>query len=82
MGAMILTNLTLRRPEMLRGAIFHEPPLVAVTSAPAATAKAFDDVVAAGMAAGGPAPRSRCSSGGSQATPRTTPSTPISGPGC
>ncbi|MEV6641596.1 alpha/beta fold hydrolase [Amycolatopsis sp. NPDC051371] len=26
MGAMILTDLTLRHPEVVRGAIFHEPP--------------------------------------------------------
>ena len=54
MGALILTSLTLRFPEVVRGAVFHEPPLVAVTSAPEVAAKAIEDVVAAGMAAGGP----------------------------
>lgn len=54
MGALVLISLSLRFPELLRGAVFHEPPFVAVTSAPEVTAKAIEDVVAAGMTAGGP----------------------------
>ncbi|MFJ7212920.1 alpha/beta fold hydrolase [Amycolatopsis sp. NPDC098790] len=54
MGAIILTCLTLRFPEVVRGAVLHEPPLVAVSSAPDVVAKAIEDVVAAGMAEGGP----------------------------
>lgn len=54
MGAMILANLVIRYPEVVRGAVFHEPPYLAVTSAPEVTAKALEEVVAGGMAAGGP----------------------------
>ena len=31
-GSVILTDLALRRPDALRGAIFHEPAYAAVTS--------------------------------------------------
>ncbi|WP_284748367.1 alpha/beta fold hydrolase [Amycolatopsis sp. RTGN1] len=54
MGAMILANLVIRHPEVVRGAVFHEPPYLAVTSAPEAAAKALEDVIATGMAEGGP----------------------------
>jgi pimeloyl-ACP methyl ester carboxylesterase len=54
MGATILTNLALRRPEVLRGAIFHEPPYLAGCSAPEAAAGAVQEVINAGMAEGGP----------------------------
>jgi pimeloyl-ACP methyl ester carboxylesterase/alkylhydroperoxidase family enzyme len=53
-GAMILTSLTLRRPEVLCGAIFHEPPFTAVTSDGVAVGKDLAAVVSQGMAAGGP----------------------------
>ncbi|MFI5585609.1 alpha/beta fold hydrolase [Amycolatopsis sp. NPDC051758] len=54
MGATILTNLALRHPEVLRGAVFHEPPYLAGCSEPEATAGALQEVVDAGMAEGGP----------------------------
>lgn len=54
MGATILTNLALRHPEVLRGAVFHEPPFFAACSAPEAAAGALQEVVDAGMAEGGP----------------------------
>lgn len=52
-GAVILTNLALRRPTVLRGAIFHEPPY-AVASADEVGAK-LRQLIDDGMARGGPA---------------------------
>jgi pimeloyl-ACP methyl ester carboxylesterase len=54
-GAMILTNLALRHPAVLRGAIFHEPPFVAVTSAADEVAATLQQLLGEGMAKGGPA---------------------------
>jgi pimeloyl-ACP methyl ester carboxylesterase len=54
MGAMILTSLALRYPDVCAGAIFHEPPYLAGCSAPEAAAGALQEVVDAGMAEGGP----------------------------
>lgn len=51
-GAVVLTDLALRRPNVLRGAIFHEPPY-AVTSAEEAGAE-LQQLVRDGMAKGGP----------------------------
>jgi pimeloyl-ACP methyl ester carboxylesterase/alkylhydroperoxidase family enzyme len=54
-GAMILTSLALRHPDVLCGAIFHEPPFAAVTSDSAAVDAGLKAVVSEGMATGGPA---------------------------
>lgn len=53
-GATILTDLLLRHPDALRGAILHEPPYVAVSSNPEATTTALQTVIGEGMAQGGP----------------------------
>ena len=53
-GAIILTSLVLRHPEVLRGAIFHEPPYVAVTSGGEAAGATLQALVNEGMAKGGP----------------------------
>ncbi|WP_019807907.1 alpha/beta fold hydrolase [Saccharomonospora halophila] len=53
-GAIILTNLVLRHADVLRGAIFHEPPYVAVTSTAQAVGTALRSLVEEGMARGGP----------------------------
>jgi pimeloyl-ACP methyl ester carboxylesterase len=53
-GAMILTSIALRHPDVLRGAIFHEPPYVAVTSTAAAIGARLQQVIGEGMARGGP----------------------------
>jgi pimeloyl-ACP methyl ester carboxylesterase len=52
-GAIYLTSLALRRPDVLRGAIFHEPPYVAVTSQPEAVGAGFEAAIGEGMARGG-----------------------------
>jgi pimeloyl-ACP methyl ester carboxylesterase len=51
-GAVILTNLALRHPSVLRGAIFHEPPF-AGTSAETVAAT-LRQLIEEGMATGGP----------------------------
>lgn len=53
-GAIILTSLTLRHPEVLRGAVFHEPPYAAVAAGGAAAGAQLQAVVEQGMAQGGP----------------------------
>jgi pimeloyl-ACP methyl ester carboxylesterase len=53
-GATILTSLTLRHPEVLRGAIFHEPPYAAVASGGEVACAQLQAVVEQGMAQGGP----------------------------
>ena len=53
-GAIILTDLALRHPTVLRGAIFHEPPYAAVTTAPEEVGATLQRVVGEGMATGGP----------------------------
>jgi pimeloyl-ACP methyl ester carboxylesterase len=53
-GAVILTNLALRHPTVLRGAIFHEPPYVEVTSATEEVGSTLQQLVGEGMAKGGP----------------------------
>lgn len=52
-GAIYLTSLALRRPDVLRGAIFHEPPYVAVTSQPEAVGAGLQAAIGDGMARGG-----------------------------
>jgi pimeloyl-ACP methyl ester carboxylesterase len=53
-GATILTSLALRHPEVLRGAIFHEPPYVSVTSSADQIATGLQQLIGEGMAKGGP----------------------------
>jgi pimeloyl-ACP methyl ester carboxylesterase len=54
-GAQILTNVALRHPSVLRGAIFHEPPYLEVTSAAEEVGGRLQQLVGEGMAKGGPA---------------------------
>lgn len=53
-GAVILTSLALRHPDVLRGAIFHEPPYAAVTSTEPEVRAGLESLVNGGMAKGGP----------------------------
>lgn len=53
-GAVILLNLLLRHPEVLRGAIVHEPPLVPVLTNAAETGAMLQSMVVEGLAKGGP----------------------------
>ncbi len=53
-GAVILTSVALRHPSMLRGAIFHEPPYLEVTSAAEEVGGRLQQLIATGMAEGGP----------------------------
>lgn len=53
-GAVILTNLVVRHPDVLRGAILHEPPFVAATSNPDAVMAGLQTLIGEGMAEGGP----------------------------
>jgi pimeloyl-ACP methyl ester carboxylesterase len=54
-GALILTDLVLRRPDLLRGAVLHEPPFAAVTSHPDEVLGTLQQIITDGMAQGGPA---------------------------
>lgn len=49
-GAMILTDLVLRHPTVLRGAILHEPPF----TMPDPAVARLQELIGEGMAAGGP----------------------------
>lgn len=53
-GAVILSDLLLRRPELLRGAILHEPPLLPVLSNGAEVGATLQSMIEEGMAKGGP----------------------------
>jgi pimeloyl-ACP methyl ester carboxylesterase len=53
-GAIYLTSLALRHSEVLRGAIFHEPPYVAVTSVAEELGAKLQQLIGEGMAKGGP----------------------------
>lgn len=53
-GAVILTDLAIRRPDVLSGAIFYEPPYVAATSQPDAVNAGLTALVEGGLARGGP----------------------------
>ncbi len=52
-GAIIGLDLSIRRPELVRGAILHEPPMVAGMSNPEEMMGAFQQVVEGGMQSGG-----------------------------
>ncbi|MEJ2890060.1 alpha/beta fold hydrolase [Actinomycetospora aeridis] len=53
-GGLVLTSLALRRPDVLRGAVFHEPAFFTVTPAGRAVVEGLQGTVADAMARGGP----------------------------
>jgi pimeloyl-ACP methyl ester carboxylesterase len=53
-GAIIGLDLVIRHPELVRGAILHEPPMTAGMSNPQEVMGAFQQVVEGGMKKGGP----------------------------
>lgn len=53
-GAQIGLALIASRPDLVRGAIVHEPPLLQVTSDPEAVMAELKTVLESGMASGGP----------------------------
>lgn len=53
-GAIIALNLLLRHPQVVRGAILHEPPLLSVLAHPEEVMAVIQPIIARGMAAGGP----------------------------
>lgn len=53
-GAIYVTDLLLRHPDVLAGAVMHEPPFIAVTSDPDAVGAALGTLIADSMAQGGP----------------------------
>lgn len=53
-GAMILTDLVVRRPELLVGAVLHEPPYAGTTSNGAEVVAGLQQLIGEGMAQGGP----------------------------
>jgi pimeloyl-ACP methyl ester carboxylesterase len=53
-GAAIALELALRRPDLVRGAILHELPLLSVIADPAPIGAMIGSVIETGMAAGGP----------------------------
>lgn len=52
-GSIILTDLALRRPDLLRAAIFHEPAYLAVTSVAEEVNGILEQLIGEGMAQGG-----------------------------
>jgi pimeloyl-ACP methyl ester carboxylesterase len=53
-GAIGLVDLALRRPDVLRGAVFHEPALAAVLPGGSEILAGLQELVGRGMAEGGP----------------------------
>ncbi|WP_328301951.1 alpha/beta fold hydrolase [Actinomycetospora sp. NBC_00405] len=53
-GAMILTDLVVRRPDLVRGAVLHEPPYVGMTSSGDEVVAGLQQLIGEGMAEGGP----------------------------
>lgn len=53
-GAVILTDLVLRHPDVLRGAVLAEPPFLPVASTADAVGAHLQALIGEGMAAGGP----------------------------
>jgi pimeloyl-ACP methyl ester carboxylesterase len=53
-GAIIATCLLLRHPDVVGGAILHEPPLLSVLADPDAVMATIQPIVEAGMSRGGP----------------------------
>jgi len=53
-GAVILTDLAIRRPDRVNGVIFYEPPYVAATSQADAVTAGLTGLIEQGFARGGP----------------------------
>lgn len=53
-GAIIALALLLRQPEVVRGAVLHEPPLLATLAHPEEVMAVLQPTIERGMAAGGP----------------------------
>jgi pimeloyl-ACP methyl ester carboxylesterase len=53
-GGTILLDLLARRPEVVRGALIHEPSIGAALSHPEALTASFETMIAEGMTRGGP----------------------------
>lgn len=53
-GALILTDLVVRRPDLLRGAVLHEPPFATQTSNGDEVLANLQELIGEGMAQGGP----------------------------
>jgi pimeloyl-ACP methyl ester carboxylesterase len=53
-GAIISLDLVLRHPDVVRGAILHEPPMATVVSNPEETLSPLQEAVQRGMQEGGP----------------------------
>jgi pimeloyl-ACP methyl ester carboxylesterase len=53
-GAIIGLNLVIRHPEVVRGAILHEPPMISALARPREVMGAIQEIVEGGMAKGGP----------------------------
>jgi len=53
-GAIIGLNLVIRHPQVVRGAILHEPPMMAALARPEEMMGAMQELVEGGMAKGGP----------------------------
>ncbi len=54
-GATIALDLLLRHPQLVRGAVLHEPPMISVLESPAETGSTLQAVIEGGMRRGGPA---------------------------
>ena len=53
-GGIILANLAMRRPDVLRGAVFHEPAFAVDVERGARSVAGLQQLLGAGMAQGGP----------------------------
>jgi pimeloyl-ACP methyl ester carboxylesterase len=53
-GAVYVTDLLVRHPDVLTAAVLHEPPFIAVTTDPAGVGAALDTLITESMARGGP----------------------------
>ncbi|MER3405239.1 MAG: alpha/beta hydrolase, partial [Chloroflexota bacterium] len=67
-GAVILLNLLVRHPDMLRGAIVHEPPIVLALPNAAELGAQLQRMTEEALAAGVRAARWRCFSAPTPAT--------------
>jgi pimeloyl-ACP methyl ester carboxylesterase len=53
-GAIIGLNLVIRHPQVVRGTILHEPPMMSTLARPEEVMGAIQEIVEGGMAKGGP----------------------------